>query len=295
MFNKKLLIHSKNVDETDTGNKTYESLRYYAMNNVADYSTITELPQSAIDYLNMVIPTDMLGCFMGCSKLKNIDLSCLTDVSQVSDFTGCFKTCTELLSITIPQWDLSNVTSTNSMFYSCTKLQDLSFVSNWNVSKVTNMGGMFAFCRGISSINLTSWDTSRVLNFYYFIGDTYITSLDLSNFNTASATDLTWMFAGSSIRNLDISNFTVTTSNVSNMFYYTSLRYLIIGSNTFKFNMTDSNCGNLNTTCKILVPSSLISTYQNATNWSSRASQFDAIENYTITKSNGQVTVTPNS
>ena len=205
MFNKKLLIHSKNVDEIDTETKSYESLRYYAMNKVPDYSTITELPQSAIDYLNMVIPTDMLGCFMGCAKLKNIDLSGLTDVSQVSDFTGCFQTCTELLSITIPQWDLSNVTSTNAMFYSCTKLQDLSFVSNWNVSKVTNMGGMFAFCRGISSINLTSWDTSKVLNFYYFIGDTYITSLDLSNFNTASATDLTYMFAGSSIRNLDIS------------------------------------------------------------------------------------------
>ena len=70
------------------------------------------------------------------------------------------------------------------------------------------------------------------------------------------------------------------------------LEYLIIGTDTFKFPLKSSS-HNLNTTCKILVPSSLISTYQNDTNWSSRASQFDAIENYTITRSNGQVTVTP--
>lgn len=30
--------------------------------------------------------------------------------------------------------------------------------------------------------------------------------------------------------------------------------------------MKDSDCGDLNTTCKILVPSALRSTYQNATN-----------------------------
>ena len=59
--------------------------------------------------------------------------------------------------------------------------------------------------------------------------------------------------------------------------------------------MNDLNCGGLNTTCKILVPSALLDTYKSATNWSSRASQFDAIENYTITRSNGRITVTPNS
>jgi hypothetical protein len=70
-----------------------------------------------------------------------------------------------------------------------------------------------------------------------------------------------------------------------------NLQYLIIGSSTFKFQLS-ANAGLANT-CKILVPQALIPTYQAAANWSSYASQFDAIENYTITRSNGQVTVTP--
>ena len=59
--------------------------------------------------------------------------------------------------------------------------------------------------------------------------------------------------------------------------------------------MNDGSCGKLNTTCKILVPRALLDTYKAAANWSSKASQFDAIEDYTITRSNGRVTVTPNA
>jgi surface protein len=98
-----------------------------------------------------------------------------------------------------------------------------------------------------------------------------------------------------SLTSLDVSNWdTGKVNHMMDMFEEcSSLEYLIIGSPTFKFRMIDSSCGNLNTTCKILVPSALLDTFKTATNWSSRASQFDAIENYTITRSNGQVTVTP--
>jgi hypothetical protein len=70
-----------------------------------------------------------------------------------------------------------------------------------------------------------------------------------------------------------------------------NLKYLIIGSNTFKFQLKTSQ--SLPSTCKILVPNALLSTFRNATNWSTHSSKFAAIENYTITRSNGQVTVTP--
>ena len=82
---------------------------------------------------------------------------------------------------------------------------------------------------------------------------------------------------------------------MTSMLNMTALEYLIIGSSTFKFAMRVSNCGGLNTSCKILVPSALLDTYKSATNWSARADQFDAIENYTITRSNGRVTVTAKS
>ena len=56
--------------------------------------------------------------------------------------------------------------------------------------------------------------------------------------------------------------------------------------------MTNEECGKLNKSCKILVPRALLNTFKSATNWSSRASQFDAIENYTITRTSGKVSVT---
>jgi len=72
-----------------------------------------------------------------------------------------------------------------------------------------------------------------------------------------------------------------------------ALQYLIISSPTYKFEMKDFTCGTIPSGCKILVPSALLDTYKNATNWSNKASQFYTIEDYTITRSNGQVTVTP--
>lgn len=148
---------------------------------------------------------------------------------------------------------------------------DQTGIDYLNSVKGTNMYKMFYGCGSISRLDTSKWDTSNVIDMNaMFKNCRSLNSLDLSNWNTSNVTTMSKMF-----------------------FYCVLLKYLIIGSRTFKFQMKDSNCGNLIAACKILVPSSLISTYQNATNWSSRASQFDAIENYTVTRSNGQVTVTP--
>jgi surface protein len=213
MFNKKLLM--KNFDEKE---KPLVDLSDWAYKTYTKtYSTMTELDQTGIDYLNSVRGTNMNMMFYACKRLRTLDVS---------------------------NWDTSNVTAMNCMFRNCSSLTSLN-VSNWDTSNVTDMTGMFSDCSSLTSLDLSNWDTSKCSNVYGMFGNCR------------------------------------------------SLEYLIIGSPTFKFRMIDSSCGNLNTTCKILVPSALLNTYKTATNWSSRASQFDAIENYTITRSNGQVTVTP--
>ena len=55
-----------------------------------------------------------------------------------------FRCCTNLINITC-EWNTSNVTDMNYMFYGCNKLTSVD-VSNWDTSNVTNMNGMFYGC-----------------------------------------------------------------------------------------------------------------------------------------------------
>ena len=83
---------------------------------------------------------------------------------------------------TIGSWDVSNVTTMNSMFDTCncfnpqsvggenvlvfkfvTRIPDLT---HWDVSSVTNMGGMFTHIYGGAMFNqdISGWDVSNVTN-----------------------------------------------------------------------------------------------------------------------------------
>lgn len=226
--------------------KTPLNLENYALFSIADYDTITTLPQANVEALtNIALATSTESAFGECYNLTS-----LSGVEQT--------------------WDTSNVTNMANMFNGCSSLISLD-VSNWDTANVININSIFNFCEALTSLDVSNWDTANVTNMAWMFSDcSALTSLDMSNLDTSNVTDMKLMFA-----------------NCGN------LQYLIIGSSTFKFQLLSDT--DLNNTCKILVPQALISTYQAAANWSDHASQFEPIENYTITKSNGQVTVTPNS
>ncbi len=115
-------------------------------------------------------------------------------------------------------FNTSNVTSMNSMFYSCKSLTNLD-LSNFNTSNVTKMNYMFHFCSSLTSLDLNNFNTSNVTSMdSMFYSCRLLTTLDLSNFNTSNVTSMSSMFEGcSSLINLDISSF--NTSNVTNMFH----------------------------------------------------------------------------
>jgi surface protein len=167
--------------------------------------------------------------------------------------------------------DISDCTSLSKAFYNFPQTSILC--SNWDTSSIIDMDHMFSGCSSLTSLDISNWDTSSVINMNgMFSGCRSLTSLDMSNWDTSSVTDMSNMF--------------------NNTF---ALQYIIINSPTFKFQAKSYLGFPTDSTCKILVPSALISTYQSAANWAPYASKFDAIENYTITRSNGQITVTPNT
>lgn len=60
--------------------------------------------------------------------------------------------------------DTINITSMNSMFYSCTLLTSID-LSNFNTTNVTDMGGMFQGCMSLTEIDASSFITTNVVNF----------------------------------------------------------------------------------------------------------------------------------
>lgn len=242
-------------------------------------------------------PRNIKSMFSSCSSIEEIDISGI-DLSDITSLDTVFSDCNNLKTLRLPNCTMSNVTSLKFTFYYCCVLSDLD-LSGWDTSNVTDFMGALSGVRD-KDIPCTTytWNVSKATTMQYLFNNcSGVESLDLSNWETPNLTNISSMFYETrALKILDMSNFSLSSTGIAdNTFKYcNNLQYLIIGGTEFKFNMPNINCGNLNSTCKILVPEALLDTYKTAANWSNRASQFDAIEKYTIIRNNGQVIVTPN-
>ena len=109
-----------------------------------------------------------------------------------------------------------NVTDMNGMFYSCSGLTSLD-LSHFNTQKVTDMSWMFSHCSGLTSLDLSHFNTQKVTDMgWMFYGCSGLTSLDVSHFNTQNVTNMREMFWDcSGLTSLDVSHF--NTQNVTDM------------------------------------------------------------------------------
>ena len=107
-----------------------------------------------------------------------------------------------------------------------------------NDKYITNMSGMFGSSQA-TTIDLSSFDTSKVTDMSAMFSESQATSLDLSNFDTSKVTSMTYMFAESKVASLDLSSFdTSNVTNMSRMFYNSQATSLDL-SNFNTSNVTD--------------------------------------------------------
>ena len=117
--------------------------------------------------------------------------------------------------------DLSHTKSTAGMFAHCEFLSTLD-VSSWDTSNVTNMFSMFNGCGNLRSLDVSSWDTSNVTNMYgLFMECVSLTELDVSRWDTSKVINMANMFYGcGGLTELDVSNWnTSKVTEVTSMFY----------------------------------------------------------------------------
>ena len=110
----------------------------------------------------------------------------------------------------------SEVKDMSGMFYRCSGLTSLD-LSHFNTQNVTSMSVMFAGCSGLTSLDLSHFNTQNVTDMrYMFSYCSGLPSLDLSHFNTQNVTDMGGMFYKcSGLPSLDLSHF--NTQNVTDM------------------------------------------------------------------------------
>ena len=169
-------------------------------------------------FANCTTLTSTAYWFGECSNLRTITGIGNFNTSNVTNMNGMFYDCRSLTSLDLSNFNTSKVTNMGVMFHRCSSLTSLD-VSHFDTSNVTEMYWMFAVCSSLTSLDVSNFNTSNVTTMMDLFGDcSGLTSLDVSHFDTSKVTDMSSMFDGcSGLTSLDVGNF--NTSNVTNMEY----------------------------------------------------------------------------
>ena len=130
-----------------------------------------------------------------------------------------FKALTEIKFGII---DTSNTKSMLQMFLDCSALKNLD-LSSFDTSNVVDKGfqQMFRRCNSLETLDLSNFDTSKATDMsFMFDSCKALNSIDLSNFDTGKVTDMNNMFNNCNVlETLDLSSFdTGDVTNMANMF-----------------------------------------------------------------------------
>ena len=162
--------------------------------------------------------TNMARMFANIKQLSSIKLSKQFNTGQVTDMSGMFKDDEQLVSLDLSGFDTNRVINMSQMFMHMPALTSLNWGDNFKTAQVTDMSGMFKGDSQITSLDLSGFDTSRVINMSeMFMNMGALTNLNWGDdFKTSQVTDMSSMFMGvEKLSSLDLHNF--DTSQVVNM------------------------------------------------------------------------------
>jgi surface protein len=181
--------------------------------------------------------TNLHRAFAQNRALTRLDVS-NWDVRKVTTTAKMFYDDYSLVElIGLGNWKTESLTACNSMFSSGSAnkgnmpFTDLD-IENWDMSEVTQMQCMFYGCGSLTKMDLSNWDVSKVVDMHHMFCDCYnLTDINFENWNTGSVTCFSAMFNNcNSLKVVDVSSFdTYNTDDIEQMFEYCYNLEKIIG------------------------------------------------------------------
>ena len=155
------------------------------MNNLfSECKMMTSINLSTFNTHNV---KNMSSIFSECEALESVVFGNKFDTRNVTDMSSMFNNCHGLDTLDLSMFNTSNVVYMHEMFDRCSRLKLLSLGENFITGSVEDMSDMFMYCRAIDSLDLTTFDTSKVTNmqnmFYdcdnltaIYVIDTFVTT-----------------------------------------------------------------------------------------------------------------------
>lgn len=209
-----LISYLTTVDLSNFDTSNYTSM--YAM-----FQSFSALKNVDVSRFNTSKVTSMGSMFNDCSSLTSLDLSNF-DTSKVTTMGNMFQDCKSLTSLDVSSFNTSKVKDYPSfayMFNNCNSLKALDLstfdFSNTYASSYVGLYGMFRDCKSLKTIKLPStvtFNNSGISMGQMFYNCNSLTSLDLSNWDTSKVIDMGNMFFDCS----KLSNLTLGTDWASN-------------------------------------------------------------------------------
>ena len=153
-------------------------------------------------------PTSTAHWFEEFNVLTAIEGLQNLNTSNVTSMNSMFYSCSALTSLDLKNFNTEKVEDMRAMFLGCGALTSLD-LSNFNTLNLKDIDNMFGYCSALKSIDLRGFKTEKVEDMQHMFNNcSALTSLDLSNFNTENVTNMSGMFADcSALTSLNLKNF----------------------------------------------------------------------------------------
>ena len=176
---------------------------------------ITKWNLKNIDYIS--------GLFSDCNSLKTIigiedlDISNTIDASYILSGTA-------ITTLDVNRWNISNVKYINGLFSYCNELTSVTGIRNWQSNGVERISGLFAYSAKLRSIDLTGFDTSKVVNASYLFENCkeLVSVTGLNTWNTDNFETIHSMFFHcEKLESIDLTGWNISkVTSLFNMFAY---------------------------------------------------------------------------
>ena len=153
------------------------------------FADLTNLKSIDFNNFRTVGLKNMNQMFARDAALESLDLS-MFDVSKVQHMFGVFRDCTNIKNINIDGWN-PKLSEIGWMFGGCQKLESMD-LSNFDISEVTYFDGLFYNARSLKNVNISTWNPTSVNTIAKIFSHNFaLETVDMSNFDFDDNTIIT--------------------------------------------------------------------------------------------------------